>query len=131
MLNKLLVVGLLTLGGQSLSHADMPKLSKQYTACMDKSGGVTVNMHECISAEIKRQDVRLNKAYKTLNQSLNATRRKDLQQVQRTWIKYRDQNCDFYIDPEGGSLAGVNGGVCIMEATALRATELEKFLKPY
>lgn len=115
----------------TLSHADSPKLSKQYTTCMDKSGGVTTKMHACISTEIKLQDVRLNKAYKSLTTSLDSTRKKQLQQVQRTWIKYRDQNCDFYADPDGGSLARVNGGMCLMEMTALRATELEKFSAEY
>lgn len=131
MLNKLLVVGLICVGGMTLSHADSPKLSKQYTTCMDKSGGVTTKMHACISTEIKQQDVRLNKAYKSLTTTLNSTRKKQLQQVQRAWIKYRDQNCDFYADPDGGSLARVNGGICLMETTASRATELEDFLAEY
>lgn len=130
-LNKMLLVGLMTLGCTTLSYAGNLKLSKQYTICMDRSDGVTFNMHECISAEIKRQDLRLNQAYKTLVTSLTATRKKQLQQIQRTWIKYRDQNCDFYVDPDGGSLARVNGGMCLMEMTALRATELENFSAEY
>lgn len=131
MLNKLLVVGLICLGGMTLSHADTPQLSKQYTTCMDKSGGVTTKMHACISTEIKLQDVRLNKSYTSLSTSLNSTRKKQLQNVQRTWMKYRDQNCNFYADPDGGSLARVSGGICLMEMTALRATELEDFSAEY
>ena len=131
MLNKLLIGGVICVGGMTLTYAESPKLSKQYTTCMDKSGGVTTQMHACISKEIKLQDARLNQAYKTLSTSLNSTRKKQLQQVQRTWIKYRDQNCDFYADPEGGSIARVNGGICLMETTALRATELENFSAEY
>lgn len=128
MLNKVCMVGLISLGGISLSYAQSPKLSKQYSTCMDKSGGVTSKMNACISSEIKSQDARLNKAYQSLSKSLTSTRKKQLQEVQRTWIKYRDQNCNFYVDPDGGSLARVNGGSCLMETTASRATELENLL---
>ena len=71
MLNKLLVVGLICVSGMTLSYADSPKLSKQYTTCMDKSGGVTTKMHACISTEIKLQDVRSNKTYYSLTTTLN------------------------------------------------------------
>lgn len=129
MFNKVLLVGLMALGSISLSYAESPKLSTQYSTCMDKSDGVTTKMNACISAEIKRQDVRLNKAYKTLSTSLTSIRKKQLQEVQRTWIKYRDQNCNFYVDPDGGSLARVSGGICLMEMTANRANELQEFVK--
>ena len=125
MFNKLCIVGLISLGSISLSYAQSPKLSKQYSSCMDKSGGVSRKINACISSEIKSQDARLNKAYQALSKSLNSTRKKQLQEVQRTWIKYRDQNCKFYVDPDGGSLARVNGGICLMDATASRAAELE------
>lgn len=126
--NKLCIVGLISLGGISLSYAQSPKLSKQYSSCMEKSGGVSSKMNVCISSEIKSQDARLNKAYQALSKSLNSTRKKQLQEVQRTWIKYRDQNCKFYVDPDGGSLAGINGSLCMMETTAHRANELQGFL---
>ncbi len=125
MLNKVLLVGLISLGGISLSYAQSLELSKQYSTCMDKSGGVMTKMNACISTEIKLQDARLNKSYQSLSNSLTSTRKKQLQEVQRTWIKYRDQNCNFYVDPDGGSLARVSGGICLMEMTASRATELE------
>jgi uncharacterized protein YecT (DUF1311 family) len=106
-------------------------LSWQYSNCMDRSGGVTVNMLDCIAAETDRQDTRLNNAYKRTMASLNATRKKQLQEVQRIWIRYRDANCDFYADPNGGTIATVNSNSCYMEATAERATELENLREEY
>jgi len=50
-----------------------------------------------------------------------------LQEAQRAWIKYRDTNCDFYYDPDGGTLARVNANSCMMTSTADRARELESF----
>lgn len=106
-------------------------LSRQYSNCMDRSGGVTVNMLDCIAAETDRQDTRLNNAYKQTMASLNANRKKQLQEVQRLWIRYRDANCDFYADPNGGTIATVNSNSCYMEATAARATELENLREEY
>ncbi|MGB8697724.1 MAG: lysozyme inhibitor LprI family protein [Acinetobacter sp.] len=106
-------------------------MSRQYSNCMDRSGGVTVNMLGCIAAETSRQDTRLNNAYKRTMASLNATRKKQLQEVQRLWMRYRDANCKFYADPDGGTIAAVNSNSCYMEATAARATELENLKEEY
>lgn len=102
-------------------------LSKQFSTCIDKSGGVTHAMLDCIATETKAQDVRLNKAYKELMAQLTPERKKQLQEAQRAWLKYRDANCGFYADPDGGSLATVNSNDCFMTATASRAKELEGF----
>ena len=115
------------------SAQESSNLSQKFGACMDKSDGVTVNMMDCIDAEIKRQDVRLNKAYKTLMAAMTAAdstpeRKKQLQAAQRAWIKFRDLNCDFYHDPDGGTIAGVNANSCMMQMTADRAKELENFI---
>lgn len=102
-------------------------LSKPYAACMDKSGGVTMDMIECITAEYQRQDARLNNTYKAVMAELPPPRKKQLQNAQRAWIAYRDANCAFYDDPDGGTLARVNANACMMTATAERARELESF----
>jgi len=94
---------------------------------MDKSNGVTVDMMDCIGAETTKQDARLNKAYKEVMAELEPARKKSLQAAQRAWLKFRDANCGFYADPEGGSLAAIEGNSCFMTATASRAKELEGF----
>jgi len=101
-------------------------LSKQHAACMDKSGATTMDMIGCITAENQRQDAGLNKAYKALMAQLPPPRKAQLQHAQRAWIKYRDANCAFYDDPDGGTLARVNANACVMTATAERARELER-----
>lgn len=115
------------------ASAQESHLSKKYDACMDKSDGVTIKMMDCINAEFERQDARLNKAYKTLMAAMTAAdstpeRKKQLQAAQRAWIKFRDLNCDFYHDPNGGTIAGVNANSCMMQMTADRAKELENFI---
>ncbi len=111
--------------------ADDNGLSTQYSQCMDNSGGVTVSMLDCIAAETKLQDDRLNMAYKEAMSQLSAERKKQLKEAQRAWIKFRDANCDFYFDPEGGTSASVMASDCVMSETAERAAELEGFLEIY
>lgn len=108
---------------------DVP-LSKAYNQCMEKSDGVTAAMVECITAEYKQQDTRLNQAYKALAKDLSAARKKQLQEVQRAWLKFRDANCAFYDDPDGGTLARVLSNECMMTLTAQRAKELETLAQP-
>lgn len=99
-------------------------ISQQYSSCMDQATS-TQDMLECISAEYQIQDTRLNLAYKVLQQNLSSDRKKQLLETQRLWIKYRDANCQFYDDPEGGSIARLSANVCGMMSTATRAQELE------
>lgn len=111
-------------------HAQEINLTKQFSVCMDKADGVTQHMVECIDAETKRQDARLNKAYKALVADLNPERKKQLLEAQRAWLKFRDTNCAFYFDPEGGTIARVQAVDCMMTMTASRAKELENFTQP-
>lgn len=103
------------------------ELSKEFSVCMEKSGGVTADTLDCIGSETKRQDARLNKAYKEVMGGLSNDRKKQLKTAQRLWIKYRDANCDFYADPDGGTYAQVSANECFLNATAARAKELESF----
>lgn len=121
-----LIAGLMAAGVQPVFAAD-DGLSQTFPTCMDQAGGVTPSMVECMGAETERQDVRLNKAYKDIMAGLSAGRKKQLQEAQRLWLKYRKANCDFYYDPDGGSIARINANDCFLSATASRAKELEGF----
>ncbi|WP_404357029.1 lysozyme inhibitor LprI family protein [Methylotuvimicrobium sp. KM1] len=111
-----------------LSHsafaADV-ELNPEFSSCMDQSGGVTVNMIDCIGQEHERQDDRLNGVYKTLMDTLPEERKSALRDAQRAWLKYREANCHFYNDPDGGTMARVQANDCFMTETAKRAKELE------
>lgn len=105
--------------------ADEQEYGPAFSSCMDNSGGTTAAMLDCLGAEYDRQDARLNKAYKVLMAELSSERKQQLQDAQRLWIKYRDANCAFYYDPNGGSMAHLAGNDCMLSMTAKRATELE------
>lgn len=124
---SILRYALLALAGASSclpALAQDTALSPQYAACMDKAGGVTLPMLECMGAEHGRQDRRLNAAFQALMFDLIPERKKQLQAAQRLWIQFRDANCSFYHDPDGGSLARVSANLCRLRMTSLRAQEL-------
>jgi uncharacterized protein YecT (DUF1311 family) len=133
MMNRLLnmtslVAGLLlTLCLVSPAQAD--NLSKAFDTCMSKAQA-NVEMMNCIDDEIKRQDDRLNKVYKALRDDVDESRRPALLAAQRAWIQFRDLNCKFHLDPDGGTMAPLLAADCMMRMTADRAEELAQLLPP-
>jgi len=120
----------LLLSACSLAQANDALYTAQYSRCMDQADGVTYPMLDCIADEMKTQDARLNGAYQALRGSLSAERKQALLTAQRLWIKYRDANCDFYNDPEGGSYQRLLANECMLRETAERAKELETLSEP-
>ncbi|WP_346796600.1 lysozyme inhibitor LprI family protein [Halomonas sp. Bachu 37] len=89
----------------------------------------TVDIVTCITDEYERQDQRLNENYQQLRSQLSSARREQLLTAQRAWIQYKEANCDFYFDPEGGTLARVSANSCVLNETRERADELEKLMQ--
>lgn len=109
----------------SASAADNAALKK----CMD-GANTTADMVSCNAKEVKVQDERLNKAYKTALAEQEGARKQQLQDVQRLWIKYRDANCSFAGSATGGTIDQVNGSGCLLDMTQTRAQELEDLVGP-
>ena len=116
---KVLVIGVASFFGiaQIATAADR-EMTQEYSTCLEKSNGVTVEMINCILAETRRQDARLNENYKRLLSKLATERKNLLVEAQRAWIRFRDANCGFYADPEGGSAARVAANECFLNSPA-------------
>ncbi len=110
-----------------ITFAEM-KTSSEYKSCMDKSGGVTLEMRICNGNELKYQDKILNKNYKKAMKVLDAKHRDELKKVQRQWIKYRDAKCNFLFGLTGGTMDLLMGGSCYVDMTAKRAEELKEIV---
>jgi uncharacterized protein YecT (DUF1311 family) len=82
-------------------------------------------MIDCIVAETSRQNTKLNENYKILTSKISSKRKQSLLHAQRAWITFRDANCKFYADPEGGTSARLSANECVLNATADRAKELK------
>jgi uncharacterized protein YecT (DUF1311 family) len=104
-----------------------PKYSKDYSLCMNRSQGITVEMRRCTAEEHLRHDKRLNSVYAQLMRDLPKDRADQLRKVQLLWISFRDANCNFYNDPYGGTAHQVMAGSCGLQMTAERADELTGF----
>jgi uncharacterized protein YecT (DUF1311 family) len=108
-------------------HAADITYGKEYERCIDASGGNTFSMIECTTAETARWDKRLNANYKSLLATLDSERQKALIAAEVAWLKFRDSNCDFIVDPNGGQAARMAANSCVLRMTAERALELDSF----
>lgn len=104
------------------------RYSRDYTECMDASGGVTADMMDCLGVEIDRQDARLNQAYVMVMGPLPKPRKDKLRGLQRTWIKQRDAKCArASAEAGGGTLSTIIYSSCILDETISRTIFLENY----
>lgn len=111
----------------TFAYAADDLMSPAFDACMGKADS-TVGMLECIDVETQRQDQRLNEVYTALRAEVQEGRKNQLRDAQRAWINFRNANCGFHLDPDGGSLARLSAADCVLRMTATRAEELAQFL---
>lgn len=108
--------------------------SEAFDRCMAGAGGVTAGMVNCIGAETRIWDRRLNAAYAALmaDPDHSAAAKGLLREAQRAWIAYRDKACiaEGEMTAEGGTLAMVSRASCALQMTAQRATDLERLRQP-
>lgn len=104
--------------------------STTYRACMDESGGVTVNMLDCMGSETEQQDARLNQNYKAAMQALTPSQQTQLRDAQRLWIKFRDADCALLGSLTGGTIDSVNSASCFLDMTKKRADDLMRLAEP-
>ena len=104
--------------------AEEPRYSSQYEDCVKRAGGVTFPTIECIAREHRRWDAELNLQYRFIRGKLEGARRNGFDAAQIAWVNYRDANCGFYNDPQGGTNARLDANSCMLEMTARRVMEL-------
>jgi len=100
--------------------------SATYTSCMNASGGVTMNMLDCMGGETEQQDSRLNQNYKATMQTLAPAQQTQLRDAQRLWIKFRDAECARLGSLTGGSIDRINSASCVLDMTKQRANGLAR-----
>ncbi|MGL5065801.1 MAG: lysozyme inhibitor LprI family protein [Microcoleus sp.] len=95
-----------------------------------KSPQTTVDMNLCATQEFQAADKKLNQVYQKLKPMLNSKQQQRLTAAQRTWVKFRDESCDYESGRfEGGTLAGSTYGYCRARITQERVKDLERYLK--
>lgn len=121
-MKRLVIAVTLLTAGTTCFAKDL--LSATFNSCMDRSGGVTSEMLNCIDAETRRQDAALNRNYQAAIKGLSPERRQKLVIAQRAWLAFRKSESDFTADPDRGTAASVNAADEFMQMTARRADEL-------
>ncbi|EGK88589.1 DUF1311 domain-containing protein [Microcoleus vaginatus PCC 9802] len=95
-----------------------------------KNPQTTVEMNVCSSQEFESADKKLNQVYQQLQAKISSKQKQRLTAAQRTWIKFRDENCDYAKGQfEGGSVAPSTYGYCRARVTQERIKDLEGYLK--
>mgnify|MGYP003287995414 FL=1 len=106
-------------------------LSAEYAQCMEKSGGVTVAMQDCLTAEEERMEALLNATYKKTMQAMDEKQKILLRDSQRAWLKYREGSCDTMMSVLGGTSAGLITTGWRLEMTARRVSWLKDILDTF
>ena len=96
------------------------------------SNQTTHGMVGCNWQESQVWDSLLNDWYGSAREHLSGDLKRQLRDVQRAWIKWRDAKCGFERDMMlGGTLGSVASAACAMETTAIRALELHFLVMEY
>jgi uncharacterized protein YecT (DUF1311 family) len=113
-----------------LSNAIAPKLSQaqqQQPNCNNPRS--TVEYTHCAHLAYQEADRQLNQVYQQLTASLRPNEREKLVDAQITWIKYRDQNCEFEVEHNRiGTGHRAFLGECLEWMTRQRTTEFQNYL---
>jgi uncharacterized protein YecT (DUF1311 family) len=89
-----------------------------------------LEMNICAGNEYKAADATLNQVYKQLMAILDDDEKLQLKEVENTWIKYRDTNCEFVADQyKGGSMRPMVQGYCLADMTKRRTAEIREQIK--
>jgi uncharacterized protein YecT (DUF1311 family) len=106
-----------------------------------KTQSNTIEINECASLTLKAKDRELNQAYRSLLDALKqeakegdadlVEARRRLMEAQRSWIMFRDNDCEGkYSFWEGGTIRGAMYLGCMIERTEQRTKELRSWTRP-
>jgi len=84
-------------------------------------------MQECVEAEFKYQDTRLNSIYRALLSKLPPEEKAKLKEEERKWIADKESTCTWDAGSEGQAQR-IAANICALEKTAERAAYLEEKL---
>jgi len=100
-----------------------------HQACMEKAGGVTVEMLDCIGAAYERQDKALNVLWNRMLPSLKPDVKALMREAQRQWIVYRDTTCVAEAAVWGkASFAAIAGADCRLRLVTERVKWLDRII---
>jgi uncharacterized protein YecT (DUF1311 family) len=110
-----------------LAAAPAQKREEQ-NPCEDAQTQAEMNM--CASRKFKAADAELNRVYNELASKVEANYRAKLKVAEVSWLKYRDDNCDYETALyEGGTMRPMVYSFCLERMTKARTAELREQIK--
>ena len=78
------------------------------------------------AGDLRKSDAQLNAVYNKLRAKISDAGKKNLQTAQQTWLRFRDQECEFEtMGTVGGSIHSMIVAICLTRLTDQRIKDLE------
>ena len=78
------------------------------------------------AADLRKSDQQLNAVYNKLRAKISDAGKKSLQTAQQSWLRFRDQECEFEtMGTVGGSIHSMIVAICLTRLTDQRVKDLE------
>lgn len=115
---------------QTIAIAALLAVASSAFALNCKDAQTQAEMNHCSSKDYEREDARLNKTYEAVMSQLDASRQAKLKDVQRSWLKFRDLQCDYSAAQyDGGSMRPLIFSSCLLGLTKQRNKDLKDMLE--
>ena len=119
--------GLFFIALNSVAHGQDENHDDTAAQCLARSGGVTVNMIECLQPELERQEAALAALWEKKLTAAPPELREILQNGLNHWVAYRDSTCQAEVLRSGdGSFASVSHLDCKIRLARERIDWLER-----
>ena len=97
-----------------------------HAACeYQRENGTTMSINECYGHEVKKSDEKILNVYSSYRQTLDTEGKKELLNLQRSWINYKLKQCSHEVAQYGrGSIVNQLYSQCMINMNDRRIDEL-------
>ena len=122
------IVPAILIAAALLAAAAHAQKREEQSPCADAQTQAELNV--CAGRKFKEADAELNRVYNQLTSKVDSMYRAKLKAAEVSWLKYRDDNCDYETALyEGGSMRPMVYSFCLERMTKARAAELRAQIK--
>lgn len=90
------------------------------------AGQSQLELNQRAGDDLRKSDERLNAVYNKLRARISDAGKKSLQTAQQSWLRFRDQECEFEtMGTVGGSIHSMVVALCLTRLTDQRIKDLE------
>lgn len=95
-------------------------------AAASAMGQSQMEMNAQAGSDLRKSDQQLNAVYNKLRAKISDAGKKSLQTAQQSWLRFRDQECEFEtMGTVGGTIHSMIVAICLTRLTDQRIKDLE------